>query len=92
MSYSYQKTRPVLFTEEGQAMVLAAYAKAQHCIKIAGAVCITEMTADIRFGDTDTMLAIGDRLVELGYLRRVTGPDTWGQHQVYVLGSKGEKL
>jgi hypothetical protein len=34
------------------------------------------------------MLARIDRLVELGYLREVTGDDVAGQHRVFVAGDK----
>lgn len=83
MSYSYATERPRLFTEEGQAMVLAAHAAAMKLCAVAGAFNGFVALKDISYGDTWLGLAILDRLVELGYIREVTA-NAWGQDRVFV--------
>ena len=85
MSYNYQAQRPQVFTEAGQRMFLAIRDKAEKCIKLSGAVQSQELL--IGSGDTWDMLACIDRLVELSYLREITGRDVAGQHRVFVAGS-----
>lgn len=85
MSYDYQTQRPTLFTDDGQRRLLAVLDKARKCIKFSGAVRSQELL--IGSGDTWDMLARIDRLVELHYLREITGGDVAGQHRVFVAGS-----
>jgi hypothetical protein len=85
MSYDYQVERPKLFTDDGQRRFLTVRDRAEECIKFSGAVRSQELL--IGGGDTWRMLARIDRLVELNYLREITGHDVAGQHRVFVAGS-----
>lgn len=84
MPYDYATERPAIFTEDGQVMLLKIRDNAARLIQAAGAVRFQEMTANV-VGDSWTMLACVDRLVELGELREVTPPGSCaGQHRVFV--------
>jgi hypothetical protein len=85
MSYNYQVQRPSLFTDDGQRRLFEVRDRAEKCIKFSGAVRSNELL--IGTGDTWDMLARIDRLVELKYLREITGSDVAGQHRVFVAGS-----
>jgi hypothetical protein len=82
MGYKYEEHRPRVFTEEGQVMFLKIRDNAKHLLSLAGAVQSGKLMSGVS-GDSWTMLACIDRLVELGELREVT-KDTWGQHRVFV--------
>lgn len=84
MSYDYQTQRPHVLTDDGQRMFLAIRDKAEKCIKLAGAVRSQEMM--VGSGDTWTMLACMDRLVELKYLREIDYGHCVGQHRIFVAG------
>lgn len=86
MSYVYQQERSKLFTEEGQASVIKALENARRLLDVAGAFMIFKALKDVSYGDTFTAMAILDRLVELGYLREVTGRDAMGQGRVFIAG------
>lgn len=86
MSYSYQKEKANLFTESGAATLLAVRDEAKLLIELAGA-CTAEKAMKKATGSSWTMLAALDYMVERGELRRVTVQgETWGQHQVFVIG------
>lgn len=87
MSYSYQREKPRLFTEDGMAMVLAIRDAATALLKVAGAVRAEKLL--IGNGDSWMMMAAMDYLVERGELVRVTEKGTTaGQHEVFIAGSK----
>lgn len=83
MVYKYEDERAKVFTEDGQVMFLKIRDKAKDLIGLAGAVSSACLMRDIS-GDSWTMLACIDRLVELRELKEITGPNTWGQHRVFV--------
>jgi len=85
MSYDYRRHRPALFTDDGQRRFLTVRDQAEKCVKFSGAVRAQELL--IGGGDSWEMLARIDRLVELNYLREITGHDVAGQHRVFVAGS-----
>ena len=88
MSYDYAVERPKLFTEEGQVLFLAIRDQAKKLVEYAGAVRSDKLlTAGC--GDCWEKLACMDRLVELGELREITGPDVVGQRRVFVAGRAG---
>jgi hypothetical protein len=70
MTYSYEKQRANIFTEDGQVMFLKIRDQVYKLIKIAGAVRVQEAIAEIG-GDSWDMLACLDRLVELGEIEEV---------------------
>lgn len=82
MPYDYAAERPNLFTEDGQVMFLRIRDATHALLKSAGAARSQEMM--VGAGDSWTMLACVDRLVELGEIREVTGPTVPGQHRVFV--------
>jgi len=86
MPYSYQNERPWLFTEEGQVCLLKARDNAFALIKAAGAFESMKCLRDVNYGDTFKAMALLDRLVELGDIKEVTGPNVWGQHRIFVAG------
>ena len=69
--YSYDEYKPKLLTDDGQRLVLEAYTTAQRLGDVAGAFTLFKMLRNVSYGDTFQANAIGDRLVELGYLRVV---------------------
>ena len=82
--YNYEIEKQKLITERGQVMFLEIRDRVQRILKDAGAVRMQEAIARTS-GDSWTMLACVDRMVELGELREVTG-DCIGQHHVFVAG------
>lgn len=84
MSYSYQTERPWIFTEEGQGCLLKARDKAFALLKSAGAFCGVNALHGVNTGDTFHMMAILDRLVELGDIVEISSGNVWGQHRVFV--------
>ena len=87
MSYCYEIEKKALFTERGIEMLTRMRGKARELLAQAGAVRADKIIAAAGGGDSWTMLAALDYMVEKGDLRRVTSPShTWGQHQVFVDG------
>lgn len=84
MSYRYEALKPGLFTEDNQRMFLSIRDRVQKLLREAGAVRLQE-AINQEAGDSWTMLACVDRLVEIGELREVTtGQQVAGQHRVFV--------
>lgn len=84
MSYDYQNERPALFTESGVEILLQVRKRVAKKLAVAGAVRFDRATDGIT-GDSWTMLAAMDYLVEKGELREVTAPGScMGQHRVFV--------
>jgi hypothetical protein len=82
MSYNYQTQRKELFTEDGQVMFIKIRDKANALLSVAGSF---RMDAVMNIsGDTWTMLACVDRMIELGELREITNNDVAGQHRVFT--------
>lgn len=88
MSYSYEKMRPRVFTEDGQVTFLKIRDNAKALIKQAGAVSADRLTHGVT-GDSWTMIACIDRLVELGELVELPNPvSSWAQHRVFIDGKE----
>lgn len=83
MSYRYDDLRPKLFTEDGQVMFLKVRDNVQRLLREAGAVRAQEAWSTVT-GDSWLMLACLDRLVELGEVREVSPPGSWGQSRLFV--------
>jgi len=81
--YNYHNEKRHIFTEEGQVKFLKVRDEAQRLLKEAGAF---KMFAPLKgvTGDVWEMMANIDRMVELGEIREVTGPDVAGQDRVFV--------
>jgi len=84
-SYSYEKYRASVFTDEGQRMFLRIRDFIHGQLREGGAVRVAEIIRNAGAGDSWTMLACVDRMVELGEIREVTAnDDVVGQHRVFV--------
>lgn len=86
--YNYQTERPKLFTEEGQIMFMKIRDKAHKLLKEAGAFSAGHVTGAGGSGDSWTMIACIDRLVELGEIIELTDDSWWGQYKVYASPKK----
>ena len=82
MSYEYQSIRPQLFTEDGVAMLLKVGGNVRRHIKAAGAVRAFEAWEGVT-GDSFTMTACLDYMLERREIREVTSEGTWGQYRVF---------
>lgn len=84
--YEYRDLRSKLFTEEGTVMFMAIRDHVQKLLRDAGA-CTMGAAMRGTCGDTWTMMACVDRLVELGELREVDpNARVAGQDRVFVGG------
>lgn len=70
--YNYETEKPKLFTDEGQRMFLRVRDWMTEALKQTGAFRCQEALSAAGCGDSFTMLACLDRLVELKEIRRVT--------------------
>lgn len=66
--YTYEELKPQLFTDEGQRLFLRIRDHVNRLLAMSGAVRMQEAIAQSP-GDSWTMLACVDRMVELGELR-----------------------
>jgi hypothetical protein len=87
--YVYLNERPRLFTEEGQRLLLAVRDAAFGLIATAGAARASEVMdlAVKKLGAAGTweMLAVLDRLVEIGDLYEVTDASAqWAQYRIFT--------
>jgi hypothetical protein len=82
--YNYSTQKPQIFTEDGQVMFLRIRDRTKDLLKKAGAARCQEMMEGAGGGDSWTMLACIDRLVELKEIREVTPANVAGQHRVFV--------
>lgn len=82
IGYQYEVEKPKLFTDDGQRMLLKIRDTAFTLIELAGVVRFQEMTGGVS-GDSWTMLACADRLVELGDLVEIPQENIAGQHRVF---------
>jgi len=81
MAYDYQTERPRLFTDDGQRKFLQVRDKVAAMLDESGAV----MHGNLRLtGDSWLTLACVDRMIELGEIVEITGPNVMGQHRVFV--------
>ena len=79
--YVYQDLKSRLFTDEGQRMFLRVRDFVQDALQYSGAVRMEEAMKAAMGGDSWTILACVDRLVEI---KEVTDGDCAGQHRVFV--------
>ena len=81
--YTYRAEREKIFTDEGQREFLKVKAEADKLLEIAGAFKLLSATKHIT-GDSWLMIAYVDRMVELGLIVEITGPNVAGQDRVFV--------
>jgi hypothetical protein len=84
MMYSYAEMKSRLFDDEGQRMLLRVRDFVHKTLESAGAIRMQEAMSAAGGGDSWTMLACVDRLVELGEIREITQANVPGQHRVFV--------
>lgn len=84
MSYNYSEVKPRLFTEDGVNTFVKIRDKVNQLVEQAGAVRAQESMVNAT-GDTWTMLASLDRMVELGELKELTQlPPPIDQYRVFI--------
>jgi len=71
MSYQYEEFKDWTLSDDGQRAVCAALIRAQKLHKTAGAFIETRITEGL-VSDSWKMLAITDRLEEMGYISQIT--------------------
>ena len=81
--YDYEVEKSRVFTEEGQVTFLAIRDNVKKLLKQSGAVRMSEAVKGIG-GDSWTLLACVERLVELGELEEITPEGEITQHRVFV--------
>lgn len=86
--YSYEQMRPSLFTDDGQRMFLKIRDHVQALLRVSGAVTLEKAMQGAQ-GDSWTLIACVDRLVELGELREIEArPALTGQYRIFVKGEQ----
>lgn len=82
--YSYEKMRREVFTDNGQRAFLRIRDRVNILLRESGAVTM-ECAIARESGDTWTMIACVDRMVELGELREIVDPcRSAGQFRIFV--------
>ncbi len=85
MSYNYEEERPKLFTEEMQAPMMHLRDHAFRLLEEAGAVSMGKLLDHAGTGDSWTMMAMVDRLVEMGDIKECERGGYYpGQHRIFV--------
>ncbi len=85
MSYNYETEKPYILTDEGQREFLKARDWVKEILETAGAFQMGHfMSNGPLSGESWKMLAMIDRLVELGELRETLYADCAAQHRVFI--------
>ena len=86
MSYNYETERTTIFSEEGQRTFLRIRDHVKGLLEKSGAFSMgSALSTPHMSGDTWTMMACVDRLVELGEITEVPrGPNCPGQCRIFV--------
>lgn len=82
--YNYETEKPNLFTDDGQRMFLAIRDNVKAILPKAGCVRMDKATDVGIGGESWTMLACVDRMVELRELREIPQPNIAGQHRIFI--------
>ncbi len=72
--YTYQVEKGSLFTDQGQRMFLKIRDRTKHLLSVAGAVKLSKAIEGMT-GDSWSMYACMDRMVELGEIVEITPND-----------------
>ena len=84
MRYAYKQLKPGIFTEDGQVMFLKIRDNVKALLKESGAVAMGRTSKGVT-GDSWSMMACVDRLVELGEIKEVPRSDYCpGQYRIFV--------
>lgn len=82
--YRYEELKPRLFDDEGQRMFLKVRDFVHKTLATAGAIRMNEAMSAAGGGDSWTMLACVDRLVELCEIREIPQAGVAGQDRIFV--------
>jgi hypothetical protein len=83
--YNYEVEKRNIFSEDGIKMLLSIRDNVKCFLKRSGAVRLGEAIAG-QTGDSWTMIACIDYLVELGELKEITDSQCMCQHRVFIEG------
>ena len=81
--YQYENEKAAIFTEDGQNMFLKIRDNVNSIIPKSGAIRLGE-AIKATSGNSWTMLACIDRMVELGELKEIKYGDCAGQNRIFV--------
>lgn len=81
--YCYRDEKAKLFTPDGVEILLKVRNNVGRMLGISGAVMMEKAIAGCS-GDSWTMVAAVDYLVEAREIREITGTNVCGQHRVFV--------
>ena len=81
--YDYQAQKKNIFTEDGSLMFTQIRDNVKRLLNISGAFMMQNAISGVCTGDSWTMLACIDRLVELGEIRELS-QNCAGQHRVFI--------
>lgn len=79
--YKYEEQRPNIFTESGLKILLEMKEKIESALDKSGAFRLDKVMTT---GDSWTMLAVVDYLVEIGEIREIRQEHCAAQHRVFV--------
>jgi hypothetical protein len=83
--YNYNDFKPKVFEEKNQEKFLNVRDKVHKTIKIAGCITMGEATSNVGGGDSWTLMAMVDRLVELGEIYEVKqAEEPLGQYRIFM--------
>jgi len=83
--YNYQKEKQNLFSDEGQRLFLKCRDRVKSLLAASGAVRMQEAIQTLS-GDSWTMLACLDRMVELGEIREIREREVLGPYNDVIEG------
>jgi hypothetical protein len=83
MSYSYQKERPSLFTEDGVKLLTKIRDRANYLVKEAGAFTAENAWSGCA-GSVWQFAACLDYMAEQGEIVCLSSANTWGQYRVFA--------
>lgn len=91
LSYNYTTQRDRLFTEEGQRLFEAYRKRVNKVLDEDGFYMSGRVGLPPGIGAADgwDLIACDDRLVELGEVRELTGPEVWAQHRTFARVKRG---
>lgn len=81
--YVYETEKPKILTDQGQRNFLKVRDAVMKMLEHSGAVRM-DKAMSVLSGDSWELMAYVDRLVELGDIREITGPQTPGQYRTFV--------
>ncbi len=84
MSYSYEEEKPWVFTDDGQRQLLKMRDWVLATLKTAGAFRVDKAMSVVSTPDSFKILALVDRLVEIGDIIELRHQSGFAQHRVYV--------